>query len=121
MNSTVKLSTGVKNLITEVEAQEDQVRSFLLYHPSNNGDWSAHRNDFYSSYLQAVSVNVLKDNGPTHSVGITNERLLDLAQDADFWLVNNTEDSNWPSIKFFKQLQSLPNRKRLSLSKKNAL
>lgn len=94
------------DLIDQVESRGNKVSSFLLYHPAGEGDWAAHRNDFYASYLQAISTNVLKDNGPTHSVGITNETLLKLAQDADFWLINNTEDSNWPPLNYLNSFKA---------------
>ena len=80
--------------------------SFLVYHPSNQSDWNAHRNDFYASYLQAVSNNVLKDDGPTHSVGMTNEKLLDMAKEADFWIVNNVTDEDWPPESFLNSFKS---------------
>lgn len=93
-------------LTRQVADLQDKATSFLLYHPSNQGDWKAHRNDFYSSYLKAVSTNILQDNGPTHSVGITNEQLLNLAKDADFWLVNSIDDSKWPPSAFLNSFKS---------------
>lgn len=101
-----QIKSRCQQLIELVESKPSKANSFLLYHPSGEGDWAAHRNDFYASYLQAVSTNVLKDNGPTHSVGMTNETLLKLAGDADFWLVNNTEDTNWPPLNFLNSFKA---------------
>ena len=39
-----------KFLISKVR-EEEKVRAFLVYYPSDNSDWSAHRNDFYASFL----------------------------------------------------------------------
>ena len=95
-----------EKLITQVSSLPKKKTSFLLYHPSNEADWKAHRNDFYASYLEAISNNVLEDNGPTHSVGITNEYLLNHAKDADFWIINSTNDENWPTSNFLKSFKS---------------
>ncbi len=95
-----------EDLMAKVEANPNQVKTFLLYHPSDNADWKAHRNDFYASYLQVISTNVLKDDGPTHSVGMNNETLLQLAKDADFWLVNNTEDTDWPPSSYLNSFKA---------------
>ncbi len=101
-----QIKNRCRQLIELVASQPSKANSFLLYHPAGEGDWAAHRNDFYASYLQAVSTNVLKDNGPTHSVGITNETLLKLAEEADFWLVNNTEDANWPPLNYLNSFKA---------------
>ncbi|MEM6735128.1 MAG: hypothetical protein AAF620_03560 [Bacteroidota bacterium] len=100
------IETRCNELITSVENNSEKAKSFLLYYPSSNSDWEAHRNDFYASYLQAISLNVLKDEGPTHSVGITNEQLLQKARDADFWIINSTEDTSWPPKNFLKSFKS---------------
>jgi iron complex transport system substrate-binding protein len=84
-------------LTSLVKAAQKSVTACWLYFPSNESDWNAHRNDFVASYLTGVGVeNVLKDNGPTHQVGITNEELIAKAKDADFWIVNSTTDQDWP-------------------------
>ncbi len=100
------ITSTCDSLISLVSAQPKKVTSFLLYHPSNQSDWTAHRNDFYASYLQAVSTNVLKDNGPTHSVGITNEQLLNFAKDADFWIINSRDDIGWPPASYLNNFKS---------------
>jgi len=85
--------------------------SFLVYHPSDASDWNAHRNDFYASFLEAAgSVNVLKDDGPTHAVGMNNEKLLDLAKEADIWLVNSTSDTNWPPASYLSSFKAYRNQ-----------
>ncbi|MEM8894532.1 MAG: hypothetical protein AAGC88_08140 [Bacteroidota bacterium] len=93
-------------LMAKVDEFQTRQTSFLLYRPSDEADWKAHLNDFYSSYLQAVSNNVLKDNGPTHSVGITNEMLLNEAKDADFWIVNSTVDTDWPPANYLNSFKA---------------
>lgn len=94
-----------ESLIRKV-AEIDKKNTFLLYHPSDQSDWKAHRNDFYASYLQAISNNVLQDNGPTHSVGMNNEQLLALAREADFWIVNSTSDDRWPPASYLNNFKS---------------
>ncbi len=101
-----KIESRCNELITLVENRDEKAKSFLLDFPSNRGDWSAHRNDYYAAYLQDVSINVLKDDGPTHSVGISNEQLLKEAADADFWIVNSTEDADWPPLNFLNSFKS---------------
>jgi len=77
------------------------VAACWLYFPSNESDWSAHRNDFMASYLTGAGAkNVLQDDGPTHSVGITNEFLIAKAKDADFWIVNSITDEEWPPMSY---------------------
>ncbi len=93
-------------LMEQVESLPEKKTTFLVYHPSDEADWKAHRNDFYASYLQAVSNNILKDDGPTHSVGMNNEQLLELAKEADFWMVNNVSDENWPPMNYLKSFKS---------------
>lgn len=94
------------SLMSQVSSLPQKKTSFLLYHPSGNTDWGAHRNDFYASYLRAVSTNVLGDDGPAHTVGITNEHLLELAKNADFWIVNSTDDEDWPPSSFLNSFES---------------
>ena len=101
-----QIETRCNTLIKEVASQPERVTSFLLYFPSDQSDWKAHRNDYYASYLETVSHNVLKDDGPTHSVGISNEKLLETAQEADYWIINSTEDSSWPPSNFLKSFKS---------------
>ncbi len=87
--------------------QEPKVTAFILYHPSSESDWSAHRNDFYASFLAAAgAVNVLADNGATHPVGTNNEMLLAKAKGAAFWLINSTNDQNWPPATYLQTFQS---------------
>ncbi len=102
------ISERCEALIEKVAAV-DKKNTFLLYHPSGQADWMAHRNDFYASYLKAVSNNVLQDNGPTHSVGINNEQLLSLASEADFWIVNSTSDEQWPPANYLHNFKSYRN------------
>lgn len=87
--------------------QERKTTAFILYHPSSESDWSAHRNDFYASFLAAAgAINVLADNGPTHAVGINNEMLLTKAKDAGFWFINNINDQDWPPASYLQSFQS---------------
>lgn len=95
-----------ETLIDRVAKLPEKKSTFLLYFPSDEADWKAHRNDFYASYLQAVSNNVLKDNGPTHSVGMTNEQLLALAGKADYWMVNSRSDEDWPPANYLKSFKA---------------
>lgn len=84
----------------------------MVYHPSNESDWNAHRNDFYASFLEAAgAINVLKDNGPTHAVEMNNERLFALAKDADVWIVNSTSDQDWPPANFLSSFKSYRNNR----------
>lgn len=88
-------------LTTLVAAQKKPITACWLYFPSNESDWNAHRNDFVASYLTGLGItNVLKDNGPTHQVGITNEYLIDKAKEAGFWIVNSTSDQDWPPLTY---------------------
>ncbi len=90
--------------------QESKKRAFLVYHPSDKSDWNAHRNDFYASFLEAAgSDNVLKDNGPTHAVGMNSEMLLSLAKDADFWFVNSVSDQSWPPANYLRSFKAYRN------------
>ena len=94
-----------------VESKKEKVKAFITYFPSGDSDWSVHRNDFYASYLDASGVtNVLKDNGPTHSVGMNNETLLSLAKDADYWIVNSTSDDNWPPNGYLNNFKAYRNQ-----------
>jgi len=99
------------SLMELVKNKATKKTSFLVYHPSDGSDWNAHRNDFYASFLEAAgSVNVLEDNGPTHAVGMNNEKLLDLAKDADVWLVNSTTDTNWPPASYLSSFKAYRNQ-----------
>ncbi len=96
-----------QELMRLTEAQEAKPSAFMLYHPSSESDWSAHRNDFYASFLTAAgAINVLADDGPSHPVGINNESLLARAKDADFWLINSTNDQDWPPATYLQTFQS---------------
>ncbi len=87
--------------------QATKPSAFMLYHPSSESDWSAHRNDFYASFLSAAgAINVLADEGPSHPVGMNNESLLTKAKDADFWLINSTNDQDWPPATYLQTFQS---------------
>ena len=99
-----------EHLMGKVGQEQEKVTSFLVYYPSENSDWSAHRNDFYASFLEAAgAINVLADDGPTHAVGINNEKMLDLAKDADFWLVNSVSDGTWPTIEYLNAFKAYRN------------
>ena len=50
-----------------------------------------------------------KDDGPTHAVGMNNERLLELGKDADFWIVNSINDESWPTIEYLKSFKAYRN------------
>lgn len=99
-----------KELMQLAAAQTPRQKAFLVYHPSDESDWNAHRNDFYASFLEAAGAeNVLKDKGPTHAVGMNNEKLLALAKEADVWIVNNTSDQNWPPINYLNSFKAYRN------------
>lgn len=99
-----------RQLMDKVAQIKDRVNAFLVYHPSENSDWSAHRNDFYAAFLEAAgAINVLADDGPTHAVGMNNEKMLSLAQNADFWLVNSTSDETWPTIDYLNSFKAYRN------------
>ena len=103
--------TRCQKLMAMAATQAPKKRSFLVYHPSGESDWNAHRNDFYSAFLEAAGTeNVLKDDGPTHAVGINNELLLSLAKDADYWIVNNTSDQNWPPASYLQSFKAYRNQ-----------
>ena len=90
-----------------VQTQERKRSAFLAYHPSNESDWNVHRNDFYASFLEAAGAeNVLKNNGPTHAVGMNNEKLLSLAKDAAVWIVNSRSDQDWPPSNYLKAFKA---------------
>ncbi len=105
-----RIAARCQELMQLAAAQRPQQHAFLVYHPSDQSDWNAHRNDFYASFLEAAgAVNVLKDNGPTHAVGMNNEALLFLAKDADFWIVNSTSDQDWPPANYLSGFKSYRN------------
>jgi len=104
------IAARCEELMQLAAAQTPQQQAFLIYHPSDESDWNAHRNDFYASFLKAAGAkNVLKDDGPSHAVGMNNEKLLSLAKDADFWLVNSTSDQNWPPANYLKSFKAYRN------------
>ena len=83
---------------------------FMTYHPSSESDWSVHRNDFNTSFLEyAGAENVLKDEGPNHTVGMNNEKLLSLARDADIWIGNSTSDFDWPPVSYLNSFKAYRN------------
>lgn len=107
-----QIADRCEELMRLTAEQETKPTAFLLYHPSSDSDWSAHRNDFYASFLDAAgAINILADEGPTHPVGINNEMLLATAKDADFWLINNTNDRDWPPATYLQTFQSYQKRK----------
>lgn len=80
---------------------------FMTYFPSSESDWSVHRNDYYASFLEfAGAENVLKDEGPNHQVGMNNETLLSLANEADIWITNNTSDAEWPPARYLTSFKA---------------
>ncbi len=98
-------------LQTRVASIPKMVKAFWLYHPSEQGDWSAHRNDFMASYLESAgAVNVLKSNDTDGQVGMNNEAVFALAHDADFWIVNSTDDKEWPRVNFLNTFKSYRNK-----------
>ncbi len=99
--------TRCERLMERVREKEEKATAFLVYHPSESSDWSAHRNDYYASFLEAGgAINVLADDGPTHSVGMNNEKILSLAKDADFWIVNSTSDVTWPPAEYLNSFKA---------------
>lgn len=102
-----QIADRCNELMKMANEQESKVSAFILYHPSSESDWSAHRNDFYASFLSAAgAINVLADDGPTHPVGINNEMLLTKAKDAGFWFINNTNDQDWPPASYLQSFRS---------------
>ncbi len=96
-----------QELIQLANNQSPRVKAFKTYFPSAESDWSVHRNDFYASFLEAAGAdNPLKDDGPTYAVGMNNEQLLMLAREADFWIVNNTSDEDWPPADYLRSFKS---------------
>lgn len=90
-----------------VSAQPKKVTAFWLYHPSDESDWSAHRNDFMASYLESAgAINLLKSNDTEGQVGMNNEAVFALAHDADFWIVNSTDDKDWPPVGFLNTFRA---------------
>ena len=99
-----------QELMQMARSQTEEKEAFLVYHPSGKSDWSAHRNDFYASFIEAIGVeNVLKDDGPTHEVGMNNEKLLSLAKDADVWIANSTSDKDWPTANYLRSFKAYQN------------
>lgn len=100
-----------EELMTLTSTKSPKKEAFLVYHPSGESDWNAHRNDFYAAFLEAAgAINVLKDNGPSHAVGMNNEQLLSLAKMADFWIVNSTSDQDWPPASFLRSFKAYQER-----------
>lgn len=90
-----------------VSAQLKKVTAFWLYHPSDESDWSAHRNDFMASYLESAgAINLLKSNDTEGEVGMNNEAVYALAHDADLWIVNSSDDKDWPPIGFLNTFKA---------------
>ncbi|WP_299534668.1 ABC transporter substrate-binding protein [Ulvibacterium sp.] len=105
-----KVVTRCGHLMERVRQKEEKKTAFLVYHPSESSDWSAHRNDFYASFLEAAgAINVLADDGPTHAVGMNNEKMLSLAKNADFWIANSTSDENWPPADYLDSFKAYRN------------
>ncbi|MFZ5999655.1 MAG: ABC transporter substrate-binding protein [Bacteroidota bacterium] len=101
----------IENRCMELQARvasiPKKVKAFWLYHPSDQSDWSAHRNDFMASFLESAgAVNVLKSNDTDGQVGMNNEAVFALAHDADFWIVNSTDDKEWPPVNFLNTFKS---------------
>lgn len=102
-----EIANRCEELTQMASAQSDTPEAFMLYYPSSESDWSAHRNDFYASFLSAAgATNVLADTGPTHPVGMNNEQLLAKAKEADFWFVNSTNDADWPPAAYLHAFRS---------------
>ena len=102
-----QIADRCQELMQLTAEQASKPKAFMLYHPSSDSDWSAHRNDFYASFLSAAgAINVLADNGPSHPVGINNEMLLAKGKDADFWLINNTSDQDWAPATYLQSFRS---------------
>ncbi len=96
----LELTSLVKSITVNVKA-------CWLYYPSAESDWSANRNGFIASYLiDAGAINVLQNNGPTHAVGVTNELLIAHAKDADFWIINDTSDEEWPPVSYLNTFKA---------------
>ncbi len=107
-----RIAARCEELIQLASTQKPKQKAFLAYHPSDESDWNVHRNDFYASFLEATGAeNVLKDNGPTHAVGMNNEKLLALAKDADVWIVNSTSDQDWPPANYLRSFKAYRNER----------
>ena len=90
-----------------VENERPPKKAFMTYFPSSQSDWSVHRNDYYASFLEfAGAENLLKDEGPSHQVGMNNETLLSLANEADVWITNSTSDSDWPPASYLNSFKA---------------
>ena len=90
-----------------VAKQAEPKKVFMTYSPSSESDWAVHRNDYYASFLEfAGAENLLKDQGPNHKVGMNNETLLSLANEADVWITNNTSDSDWPPASYLESFKA---------------
>ncbi len=106
-----RVAARCEELMRLAAGQANKKSAFLVYYPSDKSDWNAHRNDFYASFLEAAGAeNVLKDDGPTHDVGMNNEKLLALAENADVWFVNSTSDREWPTASFLRSFKSYRNQ-----------
>lgn len=91
----------------KVSTITNKVKAFWLYHPSDKSDWSAHRNDYMASFLaSAGAINLLKSNDTDGQVGMNSETVYALARDADFWIVNSTNDKEWPPIGFLNTFKA---------------
>ena len=90
-----------------LEGEPLRKKVFMTYFPSSESDWSVHRNDYYASFLEfAGAENVLKDDGPSHQVGMNNETLLSRANEADVWITNTTSDTDWPPVSYLNSFKS---------------
>jgi iron complex transport system substrate-binding protein len=57
-----------------------------------SGVWLAHRNTFSARLLEdAGAINVLADDGPTVTMTVGPELIVDHAADADFWVTENSD------------------------------
>lgn len=109
-----------EDLKEQVASSEAKQTAFLTFHPAGAYDWWVHRNDYYSSLLKSGgAVNVLQDNGPTHYVPMTNERLLQLARDAEYWFGNSETDARWPPSNYLHEFRSYRNDKVFHYNKRS--
>ena len=101
------IATRCQTLMDLAAQQKTKTSAFKTYFPSSDSDWSVHRNDFYAALLESAGAeNILKDEGPSHAVGMTNEQLLSLAKDADVWITNSTSDREWPPRSYLESFKA---------------
>lgn len=95
------------NALRKVIPGNAKMKAFWLYFPSEGGDWTAHKNDYISQFIEvAGAVNVLKDPSSEGVDAMNNEQLFTLAKDADFWIVNSRSDDDWPPSNFLMEFKS---------------